>query len=154
MNNRPEWSQKVVNAIVKAQVWTRDNREQAAKLLAKDGENRYTPHSSQVLQRVLSPAATERTGYEHDGAIRHANWDEQRIDFQPYPFPSYTEELVTRLKHTLIQGDKGFLADLDPKQVAKDLVDDRFVKNSIASVGGLKTFGLPDSFERTEEFGF
>ena len=154
LNNRPEWSQKVVNAIVKAQVWTRDNREQAAKLLAKDGENRYTPHSSQVLQRVLSPAATERTGYEHDGAIRHANWDEQRIDFQPYPFPSYTEELVTRLKHTLIQGDNGFLADLDPKQVAKDLVDDRFVKNSIASVGGLKTFGLPDSFERTEEFGF
>lgn len=154
LNNRPEWSQKVVNAIVKAQVWTRDNREQAAKLLAKDGENRYTPHSSQVLQRVLSPAATERTGYEHDGAIRHADWDEQRIDFQPYPFPTYTEELVTRLKHTLIQGDNGFLADLDPKQVAKDLVDDRFVKNSIASVGGLKTFGLPDSFERTEEFGF
>lgn len=154
LNNRPEWSQKVVNAIVKAQVWTRDNREQAAKLLAKDGENRYTPHSSQVLQRVLSPAATERTGYEHDGAIRHANWDEQRIDFQPYPFPSYTEELVTRLKHTLIQGDNGFLADLDPKQVAQDLVDDRFVKNSIASVGGLKAFGLPDSFERTEEFGF
>ena len=154
LNNRPEWSQKVVNAIVKAQVWTRDNREQAAKLLAKDGENRYTPHSSQVLQRVLSPAATERTGYEHDGAIRHANWDEQRIDFQPYPFPSYTEELVTRLKHTLIQGDNGFLAHLDHKQVAKELVDDRFVKNSIASVGGLKTFGLPDSFERTEEFGF
>src|SRR5450830_1953348 len=29
LNNRPEWSQKVVNAIVKAQLWTRDNRAEA-----------------------------------------------------------------------------------------------------------------------------
>lgn len=154
LNNRPEWSQKVVNAIVKAQLWTRENRAEAAQLLAKDGNNRYTPHSSSVLQRVLAPAISERAGYEADGAIQQVSWDEQRIDFQPYPFPSYTEELVTRLKSTLIQGDNQFLAALDPKHVAADLVDDRFVKNSIGAVGGLKAFGLPDSFERTEEFGF
>lgn len=154
LNNRPEWSQKVVNAIVKAQLWTRDNRQAAAQLLAKDGENRYTPHSSAVLQKVLAPAASDRARYEAAGAIQHGDWDEQRIDFQPYPFASYTEELVTRLKHTLIQGDNQFLAGLDPAHVATDLVDDRFVKNSIAAVGGLKAFGLPDSFERTEEFGF
>lgn len=145
---------KVVNAIVKAQLWTRDNRDEAAKLLAKDGNNRYTPHSAQVLQRVLAPAANEREQYQASGAIEHAHWDEQRIDFQPYPFPSYTEALVTRLKDTLIQGDNGFLNALDPTFAAQDLVDDRFVKNSIAAVGGLKAFGLPDSFERTEEFGF
>ena len=154
LNNRPEWSQKVVNAIVKAQLWTRDNREAASRLLAKDGDNRYTPHSAEVLRQVLAPTASERAGYAATGAIRHADWDEQRIDFQPYPFPSYTEELVTRLKDTLIQGDNGFLANLDPKHVAKDLVDDRFVKNSIAAVGGLQAFGLADSFERNEEFGF
>ena len=154
LNNRPEWSQKVVNAIVKAQLWTRENRAEAAQLLAKDGNNRYTPHSSSVLQRVLAPAISERAGYEADGAIQQVSWNEQRIDFQPYPFPSYTEELVTRLKSTLIQGDNQFLAALDPKHVAADLVDDRFVKNSIGAVGGLKAFGLPDSFERTEEFGF
>ena len=35
LNNRPEWSQKVVNAIVKAQQWTRDHRAEAAALLSK-----------------------------------------------------------------------------------------------------------------------
>ncbi len=152
LNKRPEWSQKVVNAIVKAQLWTRDNRAEAAKLLSKDGENRYTPHAPDVLGRVLAPAAERApAGYLADGAIRHADWHEERIDFQPYPFPSYTEELVRRLKDTLIEGDKGFLASLEPPQVAKDLVDDRFVRNAIASVGGLSAFGFPDSFERREE---
>lgn len=152
LNNRPEWSQKVVNAIVKAQLWTRDHRAEAAQLLSKDGANRYTPHASQVLNRVLAPAASDREGYLASGAIRHSHWDEQRIDFQPYPFPSYTQELVKRLKDTLIEGDKGFLADLDPAHTAQDLVDERFVRNAIAAVGGLKAFGLADSFERSEEF--
>jgi len=151
LNNRPEWSQKVVNAIVKAQLWTRDNRAEAARLLSKEGENRYTPHAPDVLGRVLAPAAGERQQYLADGAIRHADWHEERIDFQPYPFPSYTEELVRRLKDTLIQGDKGFLAALEPSQVAKDLVDDRFVRQALAGVGGLTAFGYPDSFERREE---
>lgn len=151
LNNRPDWSQKVVNAIVKAQLWTRENRAEAAKLLSKDGANRYTPHAPEVLGKVLAPAAGERDGYVKSGAIRHAAWDEQRIDFQPYPFPSYTEELVSRLKDTLIQGDKSFLAGLDPKATAADLVDDRFVRAALASVGGLEAFGLGGGFERTEE---
>lgn len=151
LNNRPEWSQKVVNAIVKAQLWTRENRAEAAKLLSRDGANRYTPHAPEVLGKVLAPAAGERDGYVKSGAIRHAAWDEQRIDFQPYPFPSYTEELVSRLKDTLIQGDKSFLAGLDPKATAADLVDDRFVRAALAGVGGLEAFGLGGGFERTEE---
>ena len=152
LNNRPEWSQKVVNAIVKAQVWTRDHRQQAAQLLSKDGANRYTPHSSEVLTRVLAPAASERAGYLASGAIEHAQWDEHRIDFQPYPFPSYTEELVRRLKDTVIEGDRRFLANLDPQTVARELVDDRFVRQAIAAVGGMQTFGLAEGFARQEEF--
>lgn len=152
LNNRPEWSQKVVNAIVKAQVWTRDHRQEAAQLLSKDGANRYTPHSAQVLSRVLAPAASERAGYLASGAIQHSHWDEHRIDFQPYPFPSYTEELVRRLKDTAIEGDKRFLADLDPRQVTAELVDDRFVRQAIAQVGGMQTFSLAQSFQRQEEF--
>lgn len=151
LNNRPEWSQKVVSAIVKAQLWTRDNREAAAQLLSKDGSNRYTPHAPEVLGRVLAPAASEREGYLASGAIQHGDWADERIDFQPYPFPSYTEELVKRLKTTLIEGNNGFLAGLDPAATARDLVDDRFVRRAIEAVGGLKVFGAPDSFERTEE---
>ncbi|MPT19619.1 MAG: twin-arginine translocation signal domain-containing protein [Pseudomonas sp.] len=151
LNNRPEWSQKVVNAIVKAQLWTRDNREEAAKLLSKDGANRYTPHAPEVLGRVLAPAASEREAYLASGAIQHGDWADKRIDFQPYPFPSYTEELVKRLKNTLIEGNSSFLADLDPAATARDLVDDRFVRTAIEAVGGLKAFGAPESFERVEE---
>jgi len=151
LNNRPEWSQKVVNAIVKAQLWTRDHREEAAQLLSKNGENRYTPHAPEVLSRVLAPSAGDRQAYLDSGAIRHADWDEKRIDFQPYPFPSYTEQLVRQLKDTLILGEKSFLADLDPEATARDLVDDRFVRNAIEALGGLKAFGFPDSFEREEE---
>lgn len=151
LNNRPEWSQKVVNAIVKAQLWTRDNREEAARLLSKDGANRYTPHAPDVLGRVLAPAASEREAYLASGAIQHGDWADKRIDFQPYPFPSYTEELVKRLKNTLIEGNSRFLADLDPAATARDLVDDRFVRTAIEAVGGLKAFGAPESFERVEE---
>ncbi|OLU28149.1 ABC transporter substrate-binding protein [Pseudomonas sp. PA15(2017)] len=151
LNNRPEWSQKVVNAIVKAQLWTRDNRAEAAQLLSKDGANRYTPHTPEVLGQVLAPAASERDAYLASGAIQHGDWADKRIDFQPYPFPSYTEELVKRLKSTLIEGNSRFLADLDPAATARDLVDDRFVRTAIEAVGGLKAFGAPESFERVEE---
>ena len=44
------------------------------------------------------------------GAIRHAGWNDKRIDFQPYPYPSYTEELVRRLQGTLIEGNSAFPA--------------------------------------------
>jgi len=54
------------------------------------------------------------------------------------------------LKQTQVEGDNRFLADLDPAFVARDLVDDRFVKKAIAGLGGLKAFGLADTFSRTE----
>lgn len=150
LTGRAAWSQKVVDAIVKAQVWTREHPAEAAQLLSKEGKNHYTPHTPQVLTRVLAPSADDAGRYLADRAIVHADWHEKRIDFQPYPFPSYTEELVKRMKTTQVEGNAQFLAELDPAFVARDLVDDRFVKNSIAAVGGMKTFGLPEGFARSE----
>jgi NitT/TauT family transport system substrate-binding protein len=150
LTQRAAWSQKVVDAIVKAQVWTREHPAEAAQLLSKEGKNHYTPHTSQVLTRVLSPSPDDAGRYLADRAIVHADWQEKRIDFQPYPYPSYTEELVKRMKTTQVEGNAQFLAKLDPAFVARDLVDDRFVKNSIAAVGGMKTFGLPEGFARSE----
>jgi NitT/TauT family transport system substrate-binding protein len=147
---RPEWSQKVINAIVKAQVFARENRAETALILSKEGANHYTPQPGYVLTKVLSPAQSDAAAYLRNGAIKHAAWNEQRIDFQPFPYPSYTEELVRRLKETEIDGDKAFLAALDPAFAARDLVDDRFVKNAIAAVGGFKTFGLPEDLDRHE----
>jgi len=150
LTQRPEWTQKVVNAMVKAQLWTRANRAETAALLSKDGENKYTPHTTAVLSKVLAPAETDIAGYVKSGAIRHPEWRDRRIDFQPYPFPSYTEELVRRLKDTLIEGDRSFLTQLDPKVAAQDLVDDSFVKKAVTAAGGLAAFGLPDDFTRKE----
>ncbi len=49
-----------------------------------------------------------------------------------------------------MEGDTGFLHKLDPRFVAGDLVDDRFVRKAIASVGGPATFGLPADLLRKE----
>jgi NitT/TauT family transport system substrate-binding protein len=150
LNTRPDWSQKVVDAIVRAQLWSRTHPEEVAQLLSKDGHNRYTPHTQQVLSRVLAPTNEDEGRYLADGAVRHADWHQKRIDFQPYPYPSYTEELVRRLKTTLVEGNAQFLASLDPAQAARDLVDDRFVRKSIAAVGGQAAFGQPEGFARQE----
>jgi NitT/TauT family transport system substrate-binding protein len=150
LKDRPEWSQKVVNGIVNAQHWLRDNRKEGAQLLSKDGAGKYTPFPPAVLERVLVPNAERNQQYVKEGAIRHPEWKDERIEYQPYPFPSYTEQLVKLLKNTQVEGDNKFLANLDPAFVARDLVDDRFVKKSIAALGGLKAFGLPEKFTRSE----
>lgn len=150
LQGRPEWSQKVVNAIVNAQHWLRDHRPEGAQLLSKDGPGKYTPFATPVLERVLVANAARDKQYAAEGAIRHPEWKDARIDYQPYPFPSYTEQLVKLLKVTQVEGDNSFLSKLDPAFVARDLVDDRFVKKSIAALGGLKAFGLPESFTRSE----
>ncbi len=150
LTERAAWSEKVVTALVKAQHWTRGHRAETAKLLSKAGKNKYTPHTPEVLAKVLAPAATDRAKYQKDGAIQHADWSAQRIDFQPYPYPSYTEELIGLLKDTLVDGERGFLDKLDPKAAAAELVDDRFVKKALTKVGGPKAFGLPESLTRSE----
>jgi len=150
LTGRPEWTQKVVNAIVKAQLWLRDNRAEAAQLLSATDPHKYTPHSVAVLNRVLDPDAEAIAGYVADGAIRHPEWNEKRIDFEPFPYASYTEELIPLLRNTLVEGDNSFLSALDPTFVAGDLVDDSFVRKALAGIGGLPAFGLPASFSRTE----
>lgn len=147
---RPEWSQKVVDAMVKAQLWTRDNRAETAQLLSSANPQKYTPHSPEILARVLTPSDADTQGYVASGAIRHPDWKDKRIDFQPYPFPSYTEELVRMLKDTEVAGERGFLSDLDPTFAATDLVDDSFVRKALERVGGLPAFGLPEGWTRSE----
>lgn len=141
LTNRPEWSQKVVNGIVQAQAWIRDNRAEAVKILAKDGAQRYTPHTQQTLAKVLIENTGDHDAYVKAGAIKNAAWQQKRIDFQPYPYPSYTETLVKLLRETEVKGDNSFLAELDPKFAASDLVDDSFVKQAIEAIGGMKVFG-------------
>lgn len=150
LNGRPQWSQGVVDAIVRAQLWISENRAETAKILSRESGKQYTPHGLSALTKVLAPTASDEQGYLASRAIRHADWHEQRIGFQPYPYPSYTEELVSRLKNTTVEADRGFLNQLDPAFAAQDLVDDRFVKKSIEAVGGLQKFGVPNDYSRKE----
>lgn len=145
---KPQWSQRVTNAIVKAQLWTRDNRLDAARLLSNASERRYTPHPQQTLAKVL--AATDYASYEASGVVRHKGWTQRRIDFQPYPFASYTEQLVRAVQGTKVEGDNAFLRTLDAKFVARDLVDDRFVRKAIEGVGGPQVFGVAADYTRRE----
>jgi len=48
---RPEWAQRVTTAIVKAQLWTRENQTDAARMLSNTGEGRYTPHPLRTLTK-------------------------------------------------------------------------------------------------------
>ncbi|MDY0309006.1 MAG: ABC transporter substrate-binding protein [Castellaniella sp.] len=151
LQERPEWSQKVVDAIVQAQAWTRGHREETVQILERGNPADYTPHDHATLARVLLPSPERDAEYARSGAIRHPDWQEQRIDFQPYPFPSYTEKLVELLKTTYVLGENAFLKDLDPAEVARDLVDERYVRKAIEAQGGPAAFGIA-GYTRTETF--
>ena len=150
LEERPQWSQSVVNGIVQAQAWIQENRQETARILSRENPQKYTPHTYEALANVLEPERMDAALYESSGAIVNKDWKEKRIDFQPYPFPSYTEELIRKLKTTLVSGRNEFLQDLDPAFVARDLVDDRYVKQAILAHGGPAAFVLPDSFSRQE----
>jgi NitT/TauT family transport system substrate-binding protein len=146
--DKPEWAQRVTTAIVKAQLYTRGNQLEVAKLLANTGEGKYTPHPLRTLAKVL--VDTDYAAYEAAGVVHNKGWYQRRIDFQPWPFASYTEELVRAVKRTQVEGDKAFLDKLEPAFAARDLVDDRFVRKAITAVGGPQVFGLPADLLRRE----
>lgn len=151
LTRRPAWSQNVVNAIVEAQKWIRHNRAETASLLSRSDERRYTPHERDVLQQVLDPSADSLARWRADGAISHPAWHQQRIDFQPYPYEDYFLKLIEQLKNTVMEGSADFLTGLDPQAATAQLVDDRFVRKSIALAGGQREFGLTDGvFARKE----
>ena len=144
---RPEWTQAVVNSIVKAQQWSKANRPELAYILSKDG-GQYMPYELPVLERVMT--YYDNDFYYRSGALINSEWRSRRIDFQPYPFPSYTTDLVAALQETLVGGNADFLTKLVPEQVAQDLVDDTFVKRALQQVGGPQAFGLSLDLSRQE----
>lgn len=147
LQRRPDWSQKVVDAIVKAQLWMRENRQEAARILSSEGEA-YLPQAPEAIRRAL--LHYDHAHYGPSGAIRHPEWGNARIDFVPYPYPSYTEALVRFLQGTYVEGERAFLERLDPAGAHSLLVNDGFVRRAIDRVGGLGAFGLPNEWTRAE----
>jgi len=125
---KPEWTQKVMNAVVRAEIYAQQNKLETAEMLSRDGEG-YLPMPAEVVIKAMTDY--DFNDYSSPDAIRHQDWGVGRIDFAPYPYPSATRELVRAMNDTLVEGDTTFLNGLDPDFVANDLVDDRFVKRAI-----------------------
>ena len=127
---RPEWTQKVVDAVVKAEIYASKNKKEVARLISQDGRG-YIPLPAAVVERAITHY--DDPDYDKLGANRNRKvWGNDRIDFQPWPYPSATKLIVEAMGKTVVSGDKTFLDKLSPDFVAQDLVDYSFVKRSLA----------------------
>ncbi|GAB6879763.1 ABC transporter substrate-binding protein [Halorubrum gandharaense] len=145
LEEHPEWSTDVMRGLVDAQQWLRENRGEAARLLST-AETGLLPQEPEPINRALSHY-DDHEPYRESGAIRH-DWDTDRIGFYPYPYPSYTEELVRRLRDTAVEGEAAFLDEVTPEGVADDLVTYDPVRTALDDAGG------PPAFDVSEEDGF
>ncbi|MCK9518559.1 MAG: ABC transporter substrate-binding protein [Dehalococcoidia bacterium] len=145
---RPNWAQATVSAIARAQLFANENREETARILSNSGD-KYLPQPLEVIDQAMNHYDKDEYGGEH-GAIQHPEWPNERIAFQPFPFASYTEELVRLMKETVVEGDAAFLADLDPVKAHQELVEDKFARTAIQELGGAAKFGIPESLTRQE----
>ena len=151
IKERPEWSQRVLNGLVAAQLWAHQHPNEVPGVLSKGGKG-YLPLETPVINRAMNKYDLDTYGPKGTNAIRNDEWDAGRIGFQPYPFPSYTMELVTQLKQTMVQGDRSFLGALAPDFAAKDLIEYDLVKNAYEKAGGPQAFGVDpkQAFDRQE----
>ncbi|MCK7543502.1 ABC transporter substrate-binding protein [Marinobacter bryozoorum] len=150
VNANPEWSQKVMNAIVRAQIYSQQNKAEVARMLSKDGKG-YLPMKADIVERAMT--LYDEDSYATPDAIQNPQWGSGRIDFQPWPYPSATRLIVNELKNTLVGGDTTFLQDLDADFVADDLVDYSFVKAAMEKHTGWQQgpgFNADNPFEREE----
>ncbi|MEM6382269.1 MAG: ABC transporter substrate-binding protein [Pseudomonadota bacterium] len=129
-SEKQEWTQKVVNAVVRAQVYASQNKSEVARLMSRDGEG-YLPMPAAVVERAMTLYGEENS-YTESGAIKHASdWGNGRIDFQPWPYPSATKLIVEEMNKTIVGGDTTFLDGLDPQFVSDDLVNYDYVRNAL-----------------------
>ena len=136
----PVFTQKVINAIVRAQHWITQHPLKTAKILSKDGKN-YLPVSEKILDRVFTGYELSKYGKGNTPqAIKHPKWQVERIGFQPYPYPSATRLIIQEMQHTRVEGNVQFLKNIQLDSAIHSLVDDTFAKKAIQNAGGLKHF--------------
>jgi NitT/TauT family transport system substrate-binding protein len=125
---RAEWAQGIHNAIVETQLYIAGNRKAVAHMLSKDGK-KYLPFDKEVVDRAMN--FYEVADYSQPLAIKHPEWEQSRINFQGWPFPSATKQVASEMKQTLVGGDLAFLNKITPDFVAKDLVQYTYIKKAL-----------------------
>lgn len=137
----PAGVQTLTDSVLAAQLRIDGGRQATAGELSA---GKYLPQPLPAITKALTYPADK---YD----LHHPDWQPQRLGFQPFPFPSFTQALVEAMHETVVDGDTGFLNRMDPAAVHGQLVDDRFVRQSITRHGGPAVFGLPETLTRTEE---
>ena len=141
---RPSAVQELSDSVVNAQILTNKDRTAAGTLLH---DRRYLPQPTTAIQKALTyPAGKYPTV--------HPSWASERIGYTPFPYPSYTKTLVQEMESTVVDGDRSFLTRIDVDRVHSDLVDDRFVRESIRKYGGPTRLGLAANLNRVEEMDY
>jgi NitT/TauT family transport system substrate-binding protein len=144
VDDSPEAAQALVDAMAEAQLALRTDRLGSAQMLVDGG---YLPQSIESVTRALTHY--DEAEYGPTGAITHPEWGSERIGFQPYPFASYTERLITELRSTKVDGDASFLGEIDLASAHMDLVAVGLAERAMEAQGGIGAFGL-SSLERSE----
>jgi NitT/TauT family transport system substrate-binding protein len=140
IKTHPVFTQKVVNAIVRAQHWILQNPLKTAKILSNDGK-KYLPVSEKILSHVFTGYELSQYGKGNTPqAIKNSKWQVGRIGFQPYPYPSATRLIIQEMQHTRMEGDLNFLKNIQLDSAINRLVDDTFAKKAIENAGGLNQF--------------
>ncbi|WP_024795732.1 ABC transporter substrate-binding protein [Tomitella biformata] len=141
IDRNPAAVQGLTDSIVAAQMMINADRPAAAAMLSG---GRYLPQPEKAIAKAL-------TYPPENYQIANPSWSPQKIGYQPFPFESFTTALVGAMHSTVVDGNRDFLDRIDIDTVHQELIDDRFVRSSIAGVGGPSAFGLPTGLTRTEE---
>jgi len=147
---KPVWTQKVMNAIVRAEIYAQQNKREVAHMLSKNGK-KYLPMPAKVVERAMTNYDPKTYASPH--AIQNPDWGSGRIDFSPWPYPSATKFIVDSMNKTVVSGDTTFLSKLDPGFVADDLVDYHYVKAAMEKYKGWEKapgIDMNNPFEREE----
>ena len=152
VGQKPEWTQAVMNALVRGMNFAMQDKKETAKILSRDGK-KYLPMPAPVVERAMTFYDPEKYSELH--AIQHPEWGSGRIDFLGWPYPSATKLIVNAMNETVVSGDTTFLKGLSPDHVADDLVDYTFIKKALEKYPEWKNHPSVDKanpYERTETF--
>lgn len=133
IRGRPVEAGGFMDALVQAQLFSRAQRDATATALA----NGYLPQPRAAIARALTYSAAD-----YGSALRNPQWRGERIDFKPFPFPSFTGELITSMSETVVDTATSFLRGVDPGTAHAELVDDSLMLRGINAHGGLGSFGM------------
>ncbi len=126
VDTQPRAVQALTDSVVAAHSWLDGHRGEAGRLLTGAG---YLPQAEAAVGKVFT-----RDAAAYAPIARHPDWHGEHLGFSAFPHESYTASLMALLRRTAVDGDATWLPT-DATATHRDLVDDRFVRASLARAG-------------------